>query len=55
MRTAYNFARPAPNMSAADSIFNGQTQGYNAAVLNIYLASIKVLQGITAGWDDTFG
>lgn len=54
MRTASDFDRPPPSMSAADNLFNGQNAGYNPAVLNIYLAGVKVVQGILAGWNDTF-
>ena len=54
MRTGSDFDRPPPNMTAADNLFNGQDAGYDPAVLNIYLAGIKVVQGILSGWDDTF-
>ena len=54
MRTGSDFDRPAPNMTATDNLFNGQDAGYDAAVMNIYLAGVKVVQGILAGWNDTF-
>ena len=54
MRTASDFDRPAPNQTAADNLFNGQDAGYDAAVMNIYLAGVQVVQGILAGWNETF-
>ncbi|KAF7797373.1 hypothetical protein EIP86_008568 [Pleurotus ostreatoroseus] len=54
MRTASDFDRQGANMSVADNLFNGQDAGYDAAVLNIYLAGIKVVQGILQGWNTTF-
>ncbi|VDB86989.1 unnamed protein product [Peniophora sp. CBMAI 1063] len=54
MRTASDFDRPAPNQTAADNLFNGQDAGYDAAVMNIYLAGVQVVQGILGGWNDTF-
>ncbi|KAF7798191.1 hypothetical protein EIP86_009408, partial [Pleurotus ostreatoroseus] len=46
MRTGSDFDRQAPNMTATDNLFNGQGAGYDAAVRNIYLAGIKVVEGI---------
>ncbi|VDC03909.1 unnamed protein product [Peniophora sp. CBMAI 1063] len=54
MRTASDFDRPAPGVQAADNLFNGQNAGYDAAVENIYLAGVQVVQGIIEHWDDTF-
>lgn len=54
MRTGADFDRPPPGMTAADNLFNGQDAGYDPAVMNIYLAGVKVVQGIVDGWDTTF-
>jgi purine nucleoside permease len=54
MRTASDFDRPPANMTVVDNLTNGQGAGYDAAVLNIYLAGIKVVQGIVEGWNTTF-
>lgn len=54
MRTGADFDRPPPSMTASENLFHGQGAGYGAAVRNIYLAGIKVVQGILDGWDDTF-
>ena len=54
MRTASDFDRPPPGMSAADNLFNGQDAGYDPAVMNIYLAGVKIVQGIIKNWSSTF-
>jgi purine nucleoside permease len=54
MRTGSDFDRPAPGMSAADNLFDGQNAGFSASILNIHLAGAKVVDGIVAGWDNTF-
>jgi purine nucleoside permease len=54
MRTASDFDRPPPNVSAADNLFNGQDAGYDPAIINIYRAGIKVVEGIVANWESTF-
>ncbi|KIP02163.1 hypothetical protein PHLGIDRAFT_96274 [Phlebiopsis gigantea 11061_1 CR5-6] len=54
MRTASDFDRQPSSMSAAENLFNGQDAGYEIAVQNIYIAGIKVVQGILSGWDSTF-
>lgn len=54
MRTGSNFDRPPPGLSVADNLFGGM-QGQIPALRNIYLAGVKVVQGILAGWDDVYG
>ncbi|KAF8317373.1 purine nucleoside permease-like protein [Clavulina sp. PMI_390] len=54
LRTGTDFDRPPPGMSAADNLFNGQDAGYDPAVLNIYLAGVKVVEDIVKNWDATF-
>lgn len=53
MRSGSDFDRPGPNVTVADNLFFGQ-DGYTPAVRNLYLAGVKVVQGILAGWNDTF-
>ena len=54
MRTASDFDRPAPNQTAADNLFNGQDAGYSAAVKNIYLAGVRVVEDIVGNWNSTY-
>lgn len=53
LRTASDFDRPPPGVSAPDHLFHG-LQGESPALRNIYLAGVKVVLGILNGWDDTF-
>ncbi|KAJ3820578.1 purine nucleoside permease-like protein [Lentinula raphanica] len=53
MRTASDFDRPYDGESAADNLF-GDTPGYHPAVKNIYLAGVRVVEGIVTGWGETF-
>ena len=41
-------------MSAANNLFNGQDAGYDAAVRNVYLAGVQVVQGIVREWEDVY-
>ncbi|KZV69560.1 purine nucleoside permease [Peniophora sp. CONT] len=54
MRTGSDFDREAPGMSATDNLFNGQDAGYSAAVKNIYLAGVKVVEDIVGNWQSTY-
>jgi purine nucleoside permease len=54
MRTASDFDRPPPGVSAADNLFNEQGAGYSASIENVYRAGVQVVQGIVAGWAGTF-
>lgn len=53
MRTGSDFDRPPPGTSVADNLFYNDG-GYNAAVRNLYVAGVKIVEGILDGWDDTF-
>ncbi|KZT66352.1 purine nucleoside permease-like protein [Daedalea quercina L-15889] len=53
MRTASDFDRPPPGESVAENLFDNDG-GYDAAIANLYVAGIKVVQGILDGWNDTF-
>ncbi|KAI0028790.1 purine nucleoside permease [Vararia minispora EC-137] len=56
MRTGSNFDRPPPGMSALDGLLFGMTvgPGFQVSLENIYLAGVKVVQGIIANWGKTF-
>jgi purine nucleoside permease len=53
MRTASDFDRPPLGTDAVANLFANQG-GFLPAVANIYLAGIKVVEGILKGWDDKF-
>ncbi|KAJ3997655.1 purine nucleoside permease-like protein [Lentinula boryana] len=53
MRTASDFDRPYDGESAVENLF-GDAPGYHPAVKNIYLAGVRVVQGIVEGWGQTF-
>jgi purine nucleoside permease len=55
MRTASDFDRPWPGHSASENLFDSSVQGaFEPAIQNIYLAGIKVVEGILDGWNSTF-
>lgn len=54
MRTASDFDRPYPGESPEDNLFYAPQGGFDPAVANIYLAGIKVVEGILNGWNATF-
>ncbi|KAM3067546.1 hypothetical protein ACMFMG_000137 [Clarireedia jacksonii] len=53
MRTASDFDRPHVNQTILDNLLV-ESQGYEPSILNIYLAGVKVVEGILNGWDSTF-
>ena len=53
MRTASDFDRPYAGQAVLDNLVNG-FQGFDPSIRNIYLAGVKVVQGIVGGWDSTF-
>ncbi|KAJ7763657.1 purine nucleoside permease [Mycena maculata] len=53
MRSASDFDRPPPGVSAADSLF-APAVGFPPALLNLRIAGVKVVQGIIDGWASTF-
>ncbi|GLB43406.1 putative purine nucleoside [Lyophyllum shimeji] len=53
MRTGSDFDRPYDGQSAADNLFAAGA-GFGPALKNVYLAGVKVVQGIVEGWDGTF-
>ena len=54
MRTASDFDRPYLHESDLDNLFYDDQGGFGPAVENIYLAGIKVVEGILNGWNSTF-
>jgi purine nucleoside permease len=54
MRTASDFDRPWIGESAIFNLFYADQGGFLPAIANIYLAGIKVVEGILDGWNDTF-
>lgn len=50
MRTASDFDRQYDGETAAANLF-GDAPGYVPSVLNIYLAGVKVIEGILHSWD----
>lgn len=55
MRTASDFDRPWPGQEASVNLFDSSAQGaFEPAIQNIYLAGIKVIEGILDGWNSTF-
>ncbi|KAG6890224.1 hypothetical protein C0995_010237 [Termitomyces sp. Mi166 len=53
MRTASDFDREFPGQTAAANLF-GDPGGFTPSILNIYLAGVKVVQGIINDWGGTF-
>ncbi|KAL8789794.1 MAG: hypothetical protein Q9195_006628 [Heterodermia aff. obscurata] len=54
MRTASDFDRPFPGEADTVNLFYADQGGFEPALQNIYLAGIKVVEGILGGWEATF-
>lgn len=54
MRTASDFDRPYAGEAATTNLWWANQGGFDPAIANIYLAGIKVVEGILGGWDSTF-
>lgn len=54
MRTASDFDRPYPGQETIDNLLYAEQGAYEPAVKNLYLAGVKVVEGIIGGWDSTF-
>ncbi|CAG8067252.1 unnamed protein product [Penicillium salamii] len=54
MRTASDFDRPYPGASAAYNLLYSEQGGFEPALKNLYVAGIKVVEGILDGWNATF-
>ncbi|KAL9124157.1 MAG: hypothetical protein Q9217_006485, partial [Psora testacea] len=54
MRTASDFDRPYAGEQETVNLFYAEQGGFEPAIANIYLAGVKVVEGILNGWDSTF-
>jgi purine nucleoside permease len=54
MRTASDMDRPYPGQAATANLWWENQGAFVPAVENIYLAGVKVVEGILNGWDETF-
>lgn len=55
MRTASDMDRPYPGQAATSNLWWENQGAFRPAVRNIYLAGVKVVEGIVGEWDETFG
>ncbi|TVY93490.1 Purine nucleoside permease [Lachnellula willkommii] len=53
MRTASDFDRPYANQTILDNLLD-ESQGFGPSIANIYLAGVKVIEGILHGWGNRF-
>ncbi|KAL0061563.1 hypothetical protein AAF712_011589 [Marasmius tenuissimus] len=54
MRTASDFDRPPPGQASADGLDLSISGGFPPSITNLYLAGVKVVEGIVREWDDRF-
>lgn len=54
LRTASDFDRPYAGEPDTVNLFYANQGGFAPAVRNIYLAGVKVVEGILEGWEETF-
>lgn len=54
MRTASDFDRPWPGEAATTNLFWADQGAFEPALENIYLAGVKVVEGILGAWNGTF-
>ncbi|KAH7032378.1 putative purine nucleoside permease [Macrophomina phaseolina] len=54
MRTASDFDRPYPGQAPLDNLLYADQGGFDPSIQNIYLAGVKVVEGILGGWNGTF-
>ena len=54
MRTASDFDRPFAGEADTENLFYADQGGFDPAINNIYLAGVKVVEGILNGWNRTF-
>ena len=54
MRTASDMDRPYPGQAATSNLFWENQGAFPPAVRNIYLAGVKVIEGILGEWEQTF-
>jgi purine nucleoside permease len=51
MRTGSDFDRPYPGQTPVDNLLYANQGGFDPAIQNIYIAGVKVVQGILANWN----
>lgn len=54
MRTASDFDRPPPGVSAYDHLLINDQGGFDIAIDNIYYAGVEIVKGVLDGWNATF-
>ncbi|KAF2439217.1 purine nucleoside permease [Karstenula rhodostoma CBS 690.94] len=54
MRTASDMDRPYPGEAATTNMWWSNQGGYPPALRNLYLAGVKIIEGIVGGWNETF-
>ncbi|KAI9708618.1 MAG: hypothetical protein M1820_003836 [Bogoriella megaspora] len=54
LRTASDFDRPYPGETPEFNLFYANQGAFEPSVQNIYLAGVKVVEGILEGWNATF-
>ena len=54
MRTASDFDRPFAGEADTENLLYANQGGFDPAIANIYLAGVKVVEGILQGWETTF-
>ena len=54
MRTASDFDRPYPGEAAVENLLYAKQGAFEPAIQNIYLAGIKVVEGILSDWTQNF-
>lgn len=54
MRTASDFDRPYPGEAAVTNLLYANQGGFDPAIQNIYLAGVRIVEGIVKHWAKTF-
>ncbi|MCJ1245078.1 hypothetical protein MMC30_002279 [Trapelia coarctata] len=54
MRSASDFDRPYVGSSDTFNLFYANQGGFGPAIANLYLAGVKVVEGILGGWESVF-
>ena len=54
MRTGSDFDRQYPGETATQHLLYDHQNGHTPSIENIYLAGVKIIEGIVDGWNDTF-
>ena len=53
MRSASDFDRPPPGLTAYDNLFT-DVGGFLPALANLYNVGVLIIQGVIKNWDSTF-